>query len=130
MLCMTSQKSLMVAYVEIRKDATKRMSTEAGYSLGMLVNTVAMANATIPVPLAKMGATQVAQTALSWVGVGVAPTMAAFAPVTIGLSAVATVGGLYQLYKTRQEKTKLEGKINQLRDGIGHPLSRSLTPLL
>lgn len=116
--CMISQKSLMIAYIETRKDTTKRMSREAGYSVAMLFNSFIMVNSTVPVPLAQMTAKQVAQTGLSWFGFSAAPTMAAFSPVTIGISVVMTAYGAYTLYTTAQEKKKLENKINRLKKGI------------
>lgn len=120
--CMMSQKSLMIAYIEVRKDATRRMTREAGYSVSMLFNTIMMITARSPVPLAQMSASQAVNSGLSYLGLAAAPTTAVFPPFAVVVSAMAAVYGVYRLCKTKQEEKELEVKIYQLRNGMDKPL--------
>jgi len=116
-MCMLSQKTVMLAYIEGRKHATKNICHSAGTSVGMLVNTLVMANKTMAVPLSQMTTRQLFQKGLSYIGIVRAPTASAFHPVTIGISAVVTAYGVFQLWTSRQEKRELETKIQGLREG-------------
>ena len=117
--CMMSQQTLMLAYIEGRKDATRRMSKHAGFSAAMLYNTVVMARATMPIPAAQLS---IFQRALTFVGATSAPVQAAFSPVTVGIAFAVTIYGVVQLFRTGEERRDLEEKIQELNNGTDSSL--------